>query len=148
MLSIENHLSKTAEKLKITKNLLSKLASSSCGADTNSLPCAPLHWHFAIHLQSNELRRSRQILWCSILASVTMTHQRFSGCRWSTESSTSCVHWCTRSIHWTCTPSAGLRPNWAWCCCPEKGLFSSRHSRQTKTYSLRRNHPLLNAVTL
>ena len=27
---------------------------------------------------------------------------------------------------------AGLRPNWAWCCCPEKGLFSFRHSRPTK----------------
>jgi len=35
------------------------------------------------------------------------------------------------------------------CCCPENGLFSSRHSRQTKTPSLRRSHPLglLNAVT-
>jgi len=28
---------------------------------------------------------------------------------------------------------AGLIPNLAWCCCPDKGLFSSRHSRQTKT---------------
>ena len=30
-------------------------------------------------------------------------------------------------------PRAGLIPNWAWCCCADKGLFSSRHSRQTKT---------------
>jgi len=39
-------------------------------------------------------------VWCSILASVIMWHQRFSSCigyPWSTESSTSCVHWCTRS---------------------------------------------------
>ena len=46
-----------------------------------------------------------------------------------------------------CRFRAGLRPNWAWCCCPENGLFSSRHSRQTKTPSFRRSHPLLNAVT-
>ena len=29
----------------------------------------------------------------------------------------------------------------------EKALFSSRHSRQTKSHNLRRNHPLLNSVT-
>jgi len=26
----------------------------------------------------------------------------------------------------------GLRPNWVWCCCPERGLLFSRHSRVTK----------------
>ena len=40
--------------------------------------------------------------------------------------------------------SAGLRPNSAWCCWPENGLFSYRHSRHP---SLRRIHPLQNAVT-
>ena len=29
----------------------------------------------------------------------------------------------------------------------EKALFSYRHSRQTKSHNLRRNHPLLNSVT-
>jgi len=29
--------------------------------------------------------------------------------------------------------TAGLRPNWVWCCCPENGLFSSSHSTQTKS---------------
>jgi len=40
---------------------------------------------------------------------------------------------------------AGLRPNWAWCCCPEEGLFSFWHSRPTKksrTPRFQRNHRL------
>jgi len=37
--------------------------------------------------------------------------------------------------------------NQAWCCCPENGLFSSRHSRQTKCPSSRRNHLRPSAVT-
>jgi len=48
---------------------------------------------------------------------------------------------------------AGLRPNWAWCCSPEKGLFLAfkRPIKRFRTpigpYSLRHNHLLLNAVT-
>jgi len=43
----------------------------------------------------------------------------------------------TLQIDKRCNPSlirarAGLRPNWAWCCCPEKGLLFSWHSGPTK----------------
>ena len=57
------------------------------------------------------------------------------------------------------TTRAGLRPNWAWCCIPEKGLFFSAlvyrgvysfdiyQSPQTKRPSLQCNQALLNTVT-
>jgi len=53
---------------------------------------APSH-HFNVY-------KMQLPIWCSIVASVIMWHQRYSSCTgylWSTELSTSCVHLCTRS---------------------------------------------------
>ena len=72
---------------------------------------APSH-HFNVY-------KMQLPVWCLILASVIMWHQHFSSCTgylWSTESSTSCVHWCTRStldVHhstWSTLCSQSLNP--------------------------------------